>query len=648
MKKIACLLFTGAFAGIFAFEAMPAGSNVTLTAEAAEFTSKDVDALQYTYEIYPLLEPFNEYFYVKTENPHPESFRFSDKDSPYSETSVIYNDDSVYADVKYVNEDFCRVDGGYIFKSSTTNGGEVELQIHEEITEEEFNTEIYGTSDPEFSGYSPYHGMPVDSYKDYINGNSYYVLGYFKWKDTGIKIELPELCDNCDFLIQNYSVGTDFFSDMDAIQKSFSSVCLYSGSYVRGELYRSGDRGWRLTGAPYVDQIFYINSPYSRKDNKNLFSSAIYPYIYDSLGFPGMMKKVAMRLDESAVCEWSESSHAFVDVTLNGETQTYGGQGNGEGQGITEDMISRRYIFGENNEATNLADAKDILGEYSLLKVNDDIPRDGELTWKKIYDTVGDGEWVDMGGKFTYLYQRDDKAEFTSDEFGVGHSIYWGGSLGFCSDMWVDGRYINKFKRFVNGATLEEYPESAVLVREMIVPEIVECTKKWDSDNGKFDYISAEITEKVQKNVIFRYDKELQMWKADTHMWGNDNYFSVYHELMNNEVLDEKYYDMITLTREEYAAIVNTGNTDAEPESGVIFDGYAPHGTRFMKGDCNNDGEISIADAVILQKWLLRDPETDNVNTRNTDLCKDDQLDVFDLCLLKRMVIEALAAPNNE
>lgn len=52
------------------------------TVNATDPESRDVDALQYTYEIVPLIEPFNEYFYVKTDNPHPESFRFSDKDSP--------------------------------------------------------------------------------------------------------------------------------------------------------------------------------------------------------------------------------------------------------------------------------------------------------------------------------------------------------------------------------------------------------------------------------------------------------------------------------------------------------------------------------------------------------------------------------------
>ncbi len=93
----------------------------TVNVKAADYTCKDIDALQYTYEIYPLIEPFNEYFYIKTDNPHPESFRFSDKDSPYSESSVIENVDKLYADVEYENTAWYRVNGGYIFNSMTCN-----------------------------------------------------------------------------------------------------------------------------------------------------------------------------------------------------------------------------------------------------------------------------------------------------------------------------------------------------------------------------------------------------------------------------------------------------------------------------------------------------------------------------------------------
>lgn len=58
-----------------------------------------------------------------------------------------------------------------------------------------------------------------------------------------------------------------------------------------------------------------------------------------------------------------------------------------------------------------------------------------------------------------------------------------------------------------------------------------------------------------------------------------------------------------------------------------------------VDGDCNADGSFSIADVVILQNWLLgRDVKLKD--WRAADLCKDERLDVFDLCLMRRLLIE--------
>lgn len=635
MRKITCLVLSG----LLAAAAMPVENPQLFNSAAVDYTSKEVDALQYSYEIYPLLEPFNNYFYVRTDNPNPESFRFFDKSSPYSETSVIENNDSLYADVEYENAETYRVNGGYIFKSGTTDGGEIVLQIHEDITRAEFNLEVYGTENPEFSGYSPYHGMPVDTYDESSPSGGYFVRGYLRWKDSDIKFTLPELCDNCDYLIKNYATEADFFSNMSAVQEGFSSICLYSGSYVRGEVYRTGERDWRLANSPHVDQPFYIYSPFARKDSKSLFASAIYPFRYDSLGFPSMMKSVAMRLDESAVCDWNTSVHAFMDVTYNGETKTFGGQGNGEGQGVSEDKIIRRFSFEENIPTLTLQDTKTILEEYMAVEMDDDVPRDNALDWEKIYNAVGSGKWVNTGENYTYLYQKDDKCEFVSDEWGVGHSLYWGGSLGFCSDMWVDGRYINKYKKFVKDATSEEYPESAVMVSELTVPDIIECKKEMDSATGVYVYTSAEISEIKQNNVVFRYDSAAKLWKADTYKWGSKNSFSVFEELIGQGVIDEKYLDVLTLTQEEVAALVNNGNTNKNPDNGVLFDGYALQGTEYLIGDCNNDGVRAVSDAVTLQSWLLGSSEATEPNMINSDLCKDNKLNVYDFCLLKEMIL---------
>lgn len=61
---------------------------------------------------------------------------------------------------------------------------------------------------------------------------------------------------------------------------------------------------------------------------------------------------------------------------------------------------------------------------------------------------------------------------------------------------------------------------------------------------------------------------------------------------------------------------------------------------KFTAGDVNNDGEFTIVDVVLLQKWLLAVPDTHISDWKAADLCEDDRLDVFDLCLMKRALLD--------
>ncbi len=56
-------------------------------------------------------------------------------------------------------------------------------------------------------------------------------------------------------------------------------------------------------------------------------------------------------------------------------------------------------------------------------------------------------------------------------------------------------------------------------------------------------------------------------------------------------------------------------------------------------GDVNCDGEINVADAVLLQKWLLAVPNKWLPNWKYSDMDNDNKLDVFDLVFLKRKLI---------
>ena len=57
-------------------------------------------------------------------------------------------------------------------------------------------------------------------------------------------------------------------------------------------------------------------------------------------------------------------------------------------------------------------------------------------------------------------------------------------------------------------------------------------------------------------------------------------------------------------------------------------------------GDVNDDGAFNVSDVVLLQKWLLAVPDTHLANWKAADFCEDDVLNVFDLCLMKRALIE--------
>ncbi len=76
-------------------------------------------------------------------------------------------------------------------------------------------------------------------------------------------------------------------------------------------------------------------------------------------------------------------------------------------------------------------------------------------------------------------------------------------------------------------------------------------------------------------------------------------------------------------------------NTDIN-ELGADFYSYDEYlENNAVKGDVNADGELTVADLVLFQKWLLAVPDTQLDNPESADICRDDRLDVFDLCMMR-------------
>ena len=526
-------------------------------------------ASKYTYKITPMLPPFNEFFYVETNNPDPLNFRFTDKSSIYSNNALINSNNNssgrpiLYADVRYEDTQVGRVHGGYIFYSGSTDGGEIILQEK----------------------------------------------GFLEWEDTSVKITLPVLVDEVDYLIKTYANKDSFFDNMDAVQSGLESICFYSGSSIRGKLIKPNEY-WMLSDAGHQDQSFYIYSPYDREDGASLLASRIYPFRHDSLGFPSIMAEVAIRLDSSSSVKSDMFNHSRIQVTNNGVTRSYGGQGDPEGQGISKDRIEVYFDFSNEGFGLSFEEVKNLLNRYASIEMDDDIPREDALTWEIICNQVGEsGSWcriyaynLQVNGvyqlgppEYAFFYKNGNRQYYNASEWGVGNSVYWDGDLDYAQDSWVDGRYVSGC--YIPGERFEDHPESNIVLIDTTIPQVSYNAEPYidESYSYKWQYSITDISV-IQKTAMFKYDSSTEKWIIDSNAFGG-NYanYSMLMTLIDEGLLDEKYLDMVTLTKEEVNDLQVDRNTDVDPPKGLIYDGTAAPGTAYDVTGRTNIAKASVS-----------------------------------------------------
>ncbi len=140
-----------------------------------------------------------------------------------------------------------------------------------------------------------------------------------------------------------------------------------------------------------------------------------------------------------------------------------------------------------------------------------------------------------------------------------------------------------------------------------------DVNKYLDSYNAQVQKLYSEYGDKLVYGSDF--DK---FFRENTNLLGDDG---VHPSFEGYEAMRKLWAE--TMYANVYTAVQSSNN----PSSGV-------------KGDVNADGKFDIADIVMLQKWLLAVPDMKLNDWKAGDLCEDDRIDAFDLCMMRELLVE--------
>lgn len=315
---------------------------------------------------------------------------------------------------------------------------------------------------------------------------------------------------------------------------------------------------------------------------------------------------------------------------------------------------------------------------YALLMADSIWGSDGEINYKKAAsDTINDimtyevnkTDWVLQLGDWTYGTKEGDKyySATRSSDFIVQYMPVFAKATG--DDRWLSlyentYKIINKIVNDYGTGILPDFIVKDTTTGEFIPspPNFLEsendgnyyynaCRTPWrismdylingNADAKKFaDTLNAFIIKKTQNdptNIMAGYTPDgtaISDW--------DDLCFNAPFIVSAACSEDKTWHDKVRNMCINYGEDVYFGDTITMlclivDDSGWVVPEI---GDTSIRGDVNADGEFNISDVVLLQKWLLAVSSIELSDWKAADLCEDGRLDVFDLCLMKRMLIE--------
>lgn len=408
---------------------------------------------KYTYEVTPVMAPFNKMFYVETNNPDGKSFFLADYNIdgklPYQGYILMAQDSEKYEDVLYEKEAGLRVKGGYIFSTQVNeyddeigsfNGGELSLMVYS---------------------------------------------GKYGYIDTGIKVNCPEVEDGTSYLLERFTtpamdMKTKVTLISNNIRKYYTGItCIYDDVDISGSI---------LFPYYYVNGYGAIEESFSGMYNYgsvNLLASSANPL--SGYGANLLMIKAIKKAYPDSTYEYSY----YSEITFTNGEETVTVPNIHEISYMYKSTIDKDYKFdGSSNDKIDncsLQHYKNDIDYYKAKadaitqKIKSDNPLDdlgaklSSSTWFRIYN--GDYVYATEGSWYIHCAERKNY-----------------------KNTWIDGRYVNAKGVFVKGAKFEEHPDADIVITNQTYKNVSgktvtgDVTYRYDAENDTWESVDYYIT----------------------------------------------------------------------------------------------------------------------------------------------------------
>lgn len=173
----------------------------------------------------------------------------------------------------------------------------------------------------------------------------------------------------------------------------------------------------------------------------------------------------------------------------------------------------------------------------------------------------------------------------------------------------------------------------------------IDSDKYFISLNSKSVSLNALIMKRIDEEAITADGSQLNVNTIESSSSINADFTLATPDWFPNAVISARW-TLFEDPIEDGTALftVNDGDSTTCYAIDIVDENIIPSTLRIVdtsiRGDLNGDGELTIADVVVLQDWLINSYDKELINWKAADLCEDDVLDVYDLCMMKQELLK--------